>query len=152
MIERAAGLGNSLKGRVILLIVISALAFLTYIIYLFSLQIVKGFEYQDLARRVSQRMLPIPSQRGEIFDRKGDVPIVINIDSYAVDIIPAEVPESGIESLKRELSILLSIPIDEFNRRLLPSTAKCSCEIHLGSAHDRQFGQAREEVAEYRPR
>jgi penicillin-binding protein 2 len=65
-------------------------------------------------------MLPLPSQRGEIFDRNGDIPIVINIDSYAVDIIPAEVPEGEIESLKRELSILLSIPMEEFDKRLSP--------------------------------
>ena len=119
--ERAGGTGNNIKGRAIILIVIVAFTFLGYVVYLFSLQIVKGFEYQDMARRVSQRMIPIPSPRGEIYDKNGDLPIAINIDSYAVDIIPAEVPKGYIDSLKRELSILLSIPIEEFDKRLLPS-------------------------------
>ena len=120
MSEQNTGLRNDVKSRVIVLIMIVASIFLTYVIYLFSLQIIKGNEYRDRAVRVSQRMMPIPSQRGEIYDRNGDAPIVINIDSYAVDIIPAEVPSGEIESLKRELSILLSVPFEEIDTRLLP--------------------------------
>ncbi|MBN1686966.1 MAG: penicillin-binding protein 2, partial [Spirochaetales bacterium] len=108
------------KGRVLLLSLIAGAGFLTYTGYLFSLQIVKGFEYQDRARKVSQRMLPVPSQRGEIYDRNGDIPLATNIDSYAVDIIPAEVPKGEMESLKRELSILLSVPLEEFEKYLTP--------------------------------
>ena len=120
MSERVEGNQVDRKSRVIALSLISAAGFLLYFAYLFSLQIVKSVEYQDRAREVSQRMLPIPSQRGEIYDRKGDVPLVINIDSYAVDIIPAEVEKSDFESLKRELSILLSVSLAEIQRKLSP--------------------------------
>jgi penicillin-binding protein 2 len=106
------------KGRVVMLFVLLGMVFLVYIGNLFSLQIVKGLEYQDRARRVSRRMLPIPSQRGQIYDRHADVPLVINIDSYAVDIIPAEVPDGEIDELKARLSEILSVPLSEIDKRL----------------------------------
>ncbi len=106
------------RGRVAVLFILLSLVFLLYIGNLFSLQIVKGLEYQDKARRVTQRMLPIPSPRGEIYDRNADVPIVINIDSYAVDIVPAEVPDGEMGELKLKLANILSVPIEEINKRL----------------------------------
>ncbi len=116
-----AGRGTSdRKGRVVALALVVGSVFLVYLAYLFSLQIVKGLEYQDRARKVSQRMLPIPSQRGEIYDRNADTPIVINVDSYAVDIIPAEVERDELENLMRELSILLSVPLQSIKKSLPP--------------------------------
>ena len=66
------------------------------VLYLFWLQIVKGFEFRQRARDVSQREMPIPAQRGEIFDRNADDPLVFNVDSFAVDVSPGEVSPSEI--------------------------------------------------------
>ena len=109
------------KGRIIILFLILGTIFIVYVSNLFSLQIVKGWVYQDRARRVSQRLLTIPSQRGEIYDRNADVPIVINVDSYAVDIIPAEVPNGEIENLMARLSGILSVPVEEIRKKLTPA-------------------------------
>ncbi|MAG14198.1 MAG: penicillin-binding protein 2 [Spirochaetales bacterium] len=106
------------NGRIIMLMIIIAAVFSTYAVYLFSLQIIKGLEYQDRARLVSQRIVPVPSQRGEIYDRNADVPLVINIDSYAIDVIPAEVPREKIDTLKTELAKILKMPLDEIQQRL----------------------------------
>ena len=43
-------------------------------LYLFWLQIVKGGEFTQRARDVSERETPLTAQRGEIFDRQGDDP------------------------------------------------------------------------------
>jgi penicillin-binding protein 2 len=109
------------KSRTVFLFVLIGAVFSIYIFYLFSLQIVKGLEYQDKARRVAQRMVPIPSQRGEIYDRNGDIPIVINIDSYAVDIIPAEVPDGMMIPLIDKLTEILAVPVADIKRKITPN-------------------------------
>jgi len=92
--------------------------------YVFSLQVVKGPMYKKRAEEVARRILSIEPQRGEIFDRNYDVPLVLNIDSYAVNIIPGELREediipladrlAGVLSLERE-DILQKIPVNYKN-------------------------------------
>ena len=53
---------------------------------LFYIQIVKGDIFQTQKQRNYERSKLIPAQRGEIFDRKADAPLVSNVDSFAVDI------------------------------------------------------------------
>ena len=68
-------------------------------LYLFTMQIVRGGEFQQRARDVSSREAVIPAQRGKVFDRNADVPLVFNVDSFAVDLSPAEVPEAQLPAL-----------------------------------------------------
>ena len=72
---------------------------------LFFLQIVRGWEYRRRARAVTLRELPIPAQRGEIFDRNYDLPLVVNQDSFAVDLVPAEVPAANLVALNTEAPV-----------------------------------------------
>ena len=91
---------------------------LVYAAYLFSLQIVRGFEYKSRATQVAQRITPIPAQRGEIYDRNADVPIVLNIDSFAVDVIPAELPAERYDDVTLRLSTILDIPVGSIREKL----------------------------------
>jgi penicillin-binding protein 2 len=109
-----------LKRRFIALTSLFAGSITVLILYLFTLQIVRGFEYSQRARDVSQREVAIPAQRGKIFDRNGDIPLVSNVDSFAVDVIPGDVKTSELPGLFVRLSRILSIPVSEIEKRIPP--------------------------------
>ena len=109
---------TSPRGRALFLLILVCSIFLIYLIHLFSLQIVRGLEFRTRATQVARRMIPIPAQRGEIYDRNADVPIVLNIDSFAVDVVPAEVPADQMQSLQERLAEVLEIPVSEIAAKL----------------------------------
>jgi penicillin-binding protein 2 len=94
------------------------------VLYLFWLQIIKGGEFTQRARNVSERETPITAQRGEIFDRKGDDPLVFNVDSFSVDVSPGEVATADLPALFNRLSGVLSIPVQEIEQKVPPKTYK----------------------------
>ncbi len=87
-------------------------------LYLFWLQIVRGGEFMRRARTVSERETPIPAQRGEIFDRNGDDPLVFNVDSFAVEVTPAEVPRAEMPGLIQRLAKVLDTPPEDIAQKL----------------------------------
>ena len=92
-----------------------------YIYRLFSMQIVHGEQFKRKSQDISQRASVIPAQRGEIFDRADDIPMVLNTDSFAVDIIPGEVPASEFSTLLTRLSAILKIPSSQIQKKLPPA-------------------------------
>ncbi|GAB1482795.1 hypothetical protein MASR2M78_16110 [Treponema sp.] len=94
--------------------------FVLYSLKLFSMQILSGEKYRARAQNIARRTTIIPSQRGEIFDRSFNVPMVLNIDSFAVNIIPAEIPKEAIPKIFLELSRLLNIPVSQIERKIPP--------------------------------
>ena len=103
------------------------------VLYLFWLQIVKGFEFKQRARDVSQREMPIPAQRGEIFDRNADDPLVFNIDSFAVDVSPGEVVPSDMPGLFDRLAKVLGIPVADIEKRIPPKSYRTYQPVELKS-------------------
>ncbi len=91
-------------------------------LYLFWLQIVKGGEFRQRAKDVSQRETPLPARRGEIFDRNGDDPLVFNVDSFAIDVVPGELSAAERDELFDRLSRLLAVPREEIEKRFPPRT------------------------------
>jgi penicillin-binding protein 2 len=87
-------------------------------LYLFTMQIVRGGEFKQRAKEVSSREAVIPAQRGEVFDRSADIPLVFNVDSFAVDLSPAEVPPADLPALLARLAEALSLPLEEVKRRV----------------------------------
>ena len=88
---------NSIKisrnNQIYILTIIVVFSFICYALKLFSMQILDGRNYRQQSRNISSQVKIIPAQRGEIFDRNANLPLVINTDSFAVDLIPAEIPE-----------------------------------------------------------
>jgi penicillin-binding protein 2 len=99
--------------RVLLIIVVAA-----YSVRLFSMQILSGDVYRSRAADISRRTYSIPTQRGEIYDRNFTEPLVINRDSFAVSITPADVPRGSMEELIDSISAILGISHEEIVSRL----------------------------------
>jgi penicillin-binding protein 2 len=110
------------RRRFFVLTVIFAGSIGFLVIYLFTLQIVRGVEYRQRAKDVSQREVPIPSQRGEIYDRRADSPLVFNVDSFAVDVVPGDVKPSEMADLFTRLSAVLGVPVAEIAKRIPPKS------------------------------
>lgn len=89
-----------------LLIVVT---FALYALRLFTLQIINGDDYRRQSVRISRTITTISPQRGEIFDRNAQLPMVINTDSFAVDIRPGEIPSDHFDTVITKLSEYLGI-------------------------------------------
>jgi penicillin-binding protein 2 len=106
------------RTRAIALAVLISAAFFLLASQLFFLQVIKGWEYKRQARAVTRRELPIPAQRGEIFDRNNDFPLVVNQDSFAVDLMPGEVPAAARAEVLGRLARVLGLPLEEVRKRV----------------------------------
>jgi penicillin-binding protein 2 len=106
------------RTRAIALAVFISAAFFLLSSQLFFLQVIKGWEYKRQARAVTRRELPIPAQRGEIFDRNNDFPLVVNQDSFAVDLMPGEVPAAARAEVLGRLAQVLGLPLEEVRKRV----------------------------------
>jgi penicillin-binding protein 2 len=116
----SADSSSRLKGRTIALGAVVSLVFVLLIGQLFYLQVIRGWEFKRRARAVVRRELPIPAQRGEIFDRHYDFPLVVNQDSFAVDLIPAEVPAEHRAELFKRVAEALGITVEDIENKVPP--------------------------------
>ena len=104
------------KLRMIVLssfVIVSLLMLLSYLGYL---QLLKGLEYKKQARDTVHRQSVIPAPRGKIYDRYFDLPLVVNGDAFAVDIIPAEVPALDRNEIYHSLARRLKLPVQTIER------------------------------------
>ncbi len=109
------------KRRTELLALASLALFLVYSAYLFYLQVVKGNEYRNKATTIARQSRIIPAQRGEIYDRDYQLPLVLNTDSFAVDLVPAGLPAARRDEVFERLAQTLGIPLEELRRRVPPA-------------------------------
>jgi penicillin-binding protein 2 len=107
--------------RIAILRVLFILIFVIYTARLFSMQILSGDVYRSLAQNIARRTSVIPAQRGEIYDRNYGQPLVLNTDSFAVSVTPAEVPRAEMGDLIARLAAILKVPQDQIERKLPPS-------------------------------
>jgi penicillin-binding protein 2 len=106
--------------RIRILKVIFILVFVLYTARLFSMQILSGQVYRSRAQNIARRTTIIPAQRGEIYDRSFSQPLVMNTDSFAVSITPAEVPQGDLPALIGRVAGILGIPREQIDR-LIPT-------------------------------
>ena len=106
------------NAKVIILGFIISLVFVVYVLKLFSLQVVEGAVYRKQSQTISSQVKTIDAQRGEIFDRNASMPMVINTDSFAVDLIPAEIPSGFYDSVVSRLASFLGISKKEIDRKV----------------------------------
>ncbi|GHV93911.1 penicillin-binding protein 2 [Spirochaetia bacterium] len=111
---------NNPEHRAGMLRILFVLIFLVYSVRLFSMQILSGELYRSRAQDISRRTSVIPAQRGEIYDRSFNQPLVLNTDSFAVNITPAEVPRGKMSEVIGAASEILKISSDEIERKIPP--------------------------------
>ena len=109
------------QRRINILSVLTIALFVSYSAYLFFLQVVKGSEYRNKATSIARQTSVIPAQRGEIYDRNYTIPLVLNTDSFAVDLVPALVPAERREDLFARLASTLGMSVDEVKREIPPA-------------------------------
>ncbi|GMO48428.1 MAG: penicillin-binding protein 2 [Termitinemataceae bacterium] len=114
---RNNGEGKS-EFRIIVLQIIFVSFFVVYILKLFSMQILQGDVYRSRADDIAKRSSVIPAQRGEIYDRSYNTPIVFNTDSFAVRIAAAEIKRGEVDGVLERVSKILDIPSDQLVKKL----------------------------------
>ena len=111
--------GKQEKRIRLLKVFIPALIFI-YALRLFNMQILSGEQYQSHAQNISSRTELLPPQRGEIYDRSFTEPLALNTDSFAVSIVPADVPRNILSDVIKEAAGILNIPVREIEARISP--------------------------------
>ena len=89
-----------------------------YLFRLFSMQIVQGDQFRKQSQTISQRSERIPAQRGEIFDRNANIPMVLNTNTFAVSVTPGEVPKKSFSTVIARLANILQIPVADIEKKL----------------------------------
>lgn len=112
------------------------LTFATYILKLFSMQIVEGTQYRQQSENIASRVKVIPAQRGEIYDRNAVLPMVINNDSWAIDITPGEIPSKKMDSIFARLAGYLNISKSEIDKKVPRSFRNSFTAIEIKSNVD----------------
>jgi penicillin-binding protein 2 len=148
--ERFENSGGTKESRVRILSALCLVLFASYSIYLLYMQTVRGSEYRSKATNISQQSSVLPSQRGEIYDRSYSVPFVLNIDSFAIDLVPAELPAEKRESVFSRLSALLGMPVEDIRKKVPPAYYHLYQPIEiLGSAPYATVSAIAERIDEY---
>lgn len=80
-----------------------------YTLRLFNMQVVHGEVYRRASKVVSTRNSVITAQRGEIYDRNNNAAMVINTDSFAVEVIPGEIPRDYYDTVLTKLAGFLDV-------------------------------------------
>ncbi len=107
--------------RVLLFRLLVAFIIAAYAGRLFYLQILRGGEFRLQAASISRQSSVLPAQRGEIYDRGGNIPLVLNVDSFALDIVPAELPAELRDTVFLKLAGLTGRPVEELRSKIPPS-------------------------------
>ncbi len=97
--------------------------FVLFGVRMYQIQIVQGPEWQARAdeNRISQ--VPLPADRGVIFDRNNQ-PLAINVPAFNVTVTPADLPdnETQVLDIYNRLSALINVPPTEAAARAAGST------------------------------
>jgi penicillin-binding protein 2 len=75
---------------------------------LFYLQVISGGEFAALSEGNRTALEPIPSSRGLVYDRAGNV-LVTNVPTFAVKVRPADLPEDRRDEVVSRLSALTGV-------------------------------------------
>jgi len=119
------------SSRILIFTIVIFASIGLYAFKLFSMQILQGDLYRKQSQNISQRAKKIPAQRGEIFDRNGNVPMVLNIDSFAVDITPGAIPQEQISNVFSKISGILNISEASLEKKIPASIRRSFQTIEI---------------------
>ena len=119
------------KTRIVFLLLF--LILVVYIYKLFTLQIVQGAVYRMQSQNLSSTVTTIPAQRGEIFDRNANMPLVINNDSFSVSITPGNIPAGMYDTVTLKLAGYLGVSKSVIDERIPPKLRRQFTTIEVRS-------------------
>jgi penicillin-binding protein 2 len=104
------------KWRYVVLFILIGTIFGFYLLRLFDIQILQGADFVAQANDNRTLVINDPAMRGTIYDRNGVI-LARNVPSYNVVVTPGYLPddEADMQSIFRELSELIDIPVSEGN-------------------------------------
>ena len=117
--------------RLLIIQIIIASLFFIYVYMLFLLQVLQGNEYRSQSKTISRQVKIIPADRGEIFDRNAMLPMVINSDSFAVELTPGEIPKNYYDTVTSKLAALLEISKFDIDKKIPPSMRNSYSSIQI---------------------
>jgi len=142
--------GRSNAARVITLIACALVLFAAYASYLFYLQLVRGGEYRTKAVSISRQVERLPAQRGEIYDRNYNIPLVLNVDSFALTMVPAETPADMRDTVFQKLAVLLDEPVERLREKVPPSYYRLYQAVELATSVSQEvINQVAERLDEF---
>ena len=103
------------RRRLVVLVLLTASAFVTLLGQLWYLQVVGGERLRELSERNRTRVRALPAPRGILYDRRG-LPLVENRPTFTLSVIPRELENR--EAVLARLASLLKIPLEELAERL----------------------------------
>lgn len=127
--------GNSIKQGIrfnIALITITVV-FLCYGYRLFMMQIIQGADYRSQSQKISRTVRVIPAQRGEIFDRNAGLPMVINTDSFSVNLVPGEISEGLYDTVVMKLAGYLGIKKSDIDKKIPSNIRRAYTSVEVKS-------------------
>ncbi len=115
LISRKAPREDELKKRLYIFSAVPVVFFAVFTTVLFSLQIVQGPDYEMRAKTNREQFSIVPALRGVIYDDEKESIVAHNRRSFAVTIVPQNLPEDHDEreQLIKRLAILLEMPEEE---------------------------------------
>lgn len=85
-----------------------SLVFLVYLVRIFQMQVLDGYIYLNRARQTALRSEPVFAQRGQILDRDLEHILATNRNSFAITIVPGEIPRGELSSTVELIGELLN--------------------------------------------
>ena len=104
--------------KLLVLICLLGVFFLIYVLKLFSIQVINGENYRRQSKRISSVTKTLPAQRGEIFDRNANMPLVVNTESFAVSVTPGEIPSDRYDSVTSKLSQIIGVKKPDIDAKI----------------------------------
>lgn len=126
---------NRLKTVAVFIIAL----FVVYALVLFNLQVVNGTQYREKSNTIKSQTNTISAQRGQIYDRNNNLPLVVNSDSFAVYVTPAEIPKGKYDTVALKLASFLDISKNDIDSIIEPSSRNLykSFEIKANVSFDK---------------
>ncbi len=118
MLNNSNDVKLSTQTKVFFLLIFLLICVFSYIFRLYSMQIINGEHYKTQSKTLSSQVNIIPAQRGEIFDRKALYPIVVNSESFAVEVTPAEIPANKYDTVISKLASFLGMTKASIDKKI----------------------------------
>lgn len=104
--------------RVLALAGVLLVLFGGYLVRIFELQVLDGYIYVNRARQTALRSEPVFAQRGQILDRDLEHILATNRSSFALTIVPGEVPRRELDATVERLASLIDRDPADLAQRL----------------------------------